>query len=181
MLTRQGYIKEQKHDETHLCTGTSTPARAANSHSQQAIAVSMPCSVNILSGDQQRWCRSCGSQSRDQPGEKTHKKTQQSNNKSSPYLKEYRVMFLAQNYGEGVKPLVLMSKAASLNMASVNASGCAESKASPICLIMSRFRSGCPRTAWAKWIIPETYRQKKRRYEQDKSLCSTGPVCDHLF
>lgn len=45
------------------CTGTSTPTRAASSHSQQAMAVSMPCAVNILRGDQQRWCKSCGSHS----------------------------------------------------------------------------------------------------------------------
>lgn len=76
-------------------------------------------------------------------------------------LSGHRVMLLIQSHGEKVKPLVLISKAASLNMASVNASGCAESKASPICLIMSRFRSACPRTAWAKWIIPETYRQNR--------------------
>ena len=44
-------------------TGTSMPVRAASSHSQQAMAVSMPCSVNILMGDQQRWCRSWGSKS----------------------------------------------------------------------------------------------------------------------
>lgn len=47
--------------KTH--TGTSTPLCAARSHSQQAIAVSMPCSVNIFRGDQHRWCRSWGSQS----------------------------------------------------------------------------------------------------------------------
>lgn len=51
-------------DGRTLCiTGTSTPVLAARSHSQQAIAVSMPFSVNIFSGDQHRWCRSCGSQS----------------------------------------------------------------------------------------------------------------------
>lgn len=44
-------------------TGTSTPLCAASSHSQQAIAVSILCSVNIFRGDQQRWCKSRGSQS----------------------------------------------------------------------------------------------------------------------
>lgn len=53
-----------------ICTGTSIPIRAASSHSQQAIAVSIPCSVNILSGDQHRWCRSWGSQSTGNSGEK---------------------------------------------------------------------------------------------------------------
>lgn len=63
-------------------------------------------------------------------------------------------------HGDKDEPLELMSKAASLNMASVKASGCAESKASPICLIISRPRSDCPRTACAKWIIPDTCRHR---------------------
>lgn len=77
-----------------------------------------------------------------------------------------------------------MSKAASLNMASVKASGCAESKASPICLIMRRFRSACPRIAWAKWIIPDTYRQGRddmSRKRFNVSSCITRSLCDHLF
>lgn len=53
-------------------TGTSTPLCAARSHSQQAIAVSMPCSVNIFRGDQHRWCRSRGSQSETQNIENDH-------------------------------------------------------------------------------------------------------------
>lgn len=44
-------------------TGTSTPLCAARSHSQQAMAVSILCSVNIFRGDQHRWCKSRGSQS----------------------------------------------------------------------------------------------------------------------
>ena len=44
-------------------TGTSTPFLPASSHSQQARAVSMPCSLNICRGPQHRWWRSCGSQS----------------------------------------------------------------------------------------------------------------------
>lgn len=44
-------------------TGTSTPLCAARSHSQQAMAVSILCSVNIFRGDQHRWCKSSGSHS----------------------------------------------------------------------------------------------------------------------
>lgn len=44
-------------------TGTSTPFLPASSHSQQASAASMPCSLNMRRGPQHRWCRSCGSQS----------------------------------------------------------------------------------------------------------------------
>lgn len=84
------------------------------------------------------------------------------------------------------KPLLLMSNAANLNMASVKASGCAESKASPICLIISRPRSDCPRTAWAKWIMPDTYRQKRKHMSGRSTVNyllsvvqAKGPAANH--
>lgn len=143
--------------KTQLHTGTSTPTRAASSHSQQAMAVSMPWAVNILRGDQQRWCRSWGSQSRVR-SRQNNSQTRTEQNISALGLKHNHVCLKAESI---VKPLLLMSKAASLNMASVKDSGCAESRASSICLIISRPRSDCPRIAWAKWIIPDTCRQKR--------------------
>lgn len=57
-------------DGTKRRTGTSTPLCAARSHSQQAMAVSILCSVNIFRGDQHRWCKSRGSQSENTPRDK---------------------------------------------------------------------------------------------------------------
>lgn len=69
--TSRTMLRPAEHPETFLSgwrwverrTGTSTAVCAARSHSQQAMAVSMPCSVNIFRGDQHRWCRRRGSQS----------------------------------------------------------------------------------------------------------------------
>lgn len=64
-------------------TGTSTPLCAARSHSQQAIAVSMPCSVNIFRGDQHRWPPMNASLSESTSQQKPPSGSQQANHKYS--------------------------------------------------------------------------------------------------
>ena len=90
-------------------TGTSTPFLPASSHSQQAMAVSMPCSLNICRGPQHRWWRSCGSQSATEGTPVRGPSGQARDPCPAPRAAA----------APGPAPLLLMSMAVSLNMACV--------------------------------------------------------------
>lgn len=146
-------------EEWQMHTGTSTPLCAARSHSQQAMAVSMPCSVNIFRGDQHRWCKSRGSQSERHHIENCHTWIVTTKN-GHYYWKTLNInlLYMRQTFSL----FVVISKAAILNMDWVKASGSFLSRALVVWWIISLLRSDWLWVASENWIIPATYTAHKQ-------------------